>query len=442
VRVDPTHICDGIVRSVILTNADPPNASPRSQERSLARQNADRPLTRVGRKPRRVEDVASPFVDPRWVFRPLPTLGFARIGSTSRGLSVLYGGTTRAVPTPITSLVVDIENASDLLRYLRESERIGKEETPTLRTLRGGVSNKTVLLQRPDGSRWVLKQALPKLRVQADWFSDPARIRVEANALRYLPLVTPANTIPKLLFEDEALYLLAMEAVPDPHENWKERLLCGRVDRDFIDQFGRLLASFHRRSYELRQELFSTFEDRAFFESLRLEPYYQFTGERVPEAASFLHDVIQANRTHCVTLVHGDYSPKNILVYQGRLILLDHEVVHVGDPAFDLGFSLTHLLSKGHHLKEHRSAFLAAAIEYWKTYETETGSTPWFSEMESRAVNNTISCLLARTSGRSPLEYLSADERSKQKAAALQLITHRPPTVPALIAEFGRRIQT
>jgi 5-methylthioribose kinase len=374
-------------------------------------------------------------------FRPTD-LGSARIGSTSRGLSFLYGGTTRAVPTPITSLVVDIENANDLLRYLRESERIGKEENPTFRTLRGGVSNKTVLLQRPDGSRWVLKQALPKLRVQADWFSDPARIRVEANALRYLPLVTPANTIPKLLFEDEALHLLAMEAVPDPHENWKERLLCGKLDRDFIDQFGRLLASFHRRSYELRQELFSTFEDRAFFESLRLEPYYQFTGERVPEAASFLHDVIQANRTHRVTLVHGDYSPKNILVYQGRLILLDHEVVHVGDPAFDLGFSLTHLLSKGHHLKEHRSAFLAAAIEYWKTYETETLSAPWFSEMESRAVNNTISCLLARTSGRSPLEYLSAGERSKQKAAALQLITHRPPTVPALIAEFGRRIQT
>ena len=338
-------------------------------------------------------------------------------------------------------MVVDIENAADLLRYLRESERIGKDENPTFRTLRGGVSNKTVLLQNADGSRWVLKQALPKLRVQADWFSDPARIQVEANALRYLPLVAPANTIPKLLFEDPEQHLLAMEAVPEPHENWKERLLGGRLDPDLINQFGRLLANVHGRSYDLRQELFPTFQDREFFETLRLEPYYQFTGERVPEAASFLRDVIEANRTHCVTLVHGDYSPKNVLVYQGRLILLDHEVVHVGDPAFDLGFSLTHLLSKGHHLKEHRSAFLTAAIEYWETYKSETGPAVWFSDVEARAVNNTIACLLARTSGRSPLEYLSEGERRNQKEVALDLITQRPDTVPALVEDFGRTIE-
>jgi 5-methylthioribose kinase len=338
-------------------------------------------------------------------------------------------------------LVVDIENAADLLRYLHESERIGKNETPTFRTLRGGVSNKTVLLQRPGGGSWVLKQALPKLRVQADWFSDPARIRVEANALRYLPLIAPANTIPKLLFEDPDQYLLAMEAVPEPHENWKERLLGGRLDRDLITQFGRLLANVHRRSYELQLELFPTFEDREFFETLRLEPYYQFTGEKVPEAATFLRDLVEATRTHCVTLVHGDYSPKNVLVYQGRLVLLDLEVVHVGDPAFDLGFSLTHLLSKGHHLKEHRPAFLTAAIEYWGTYKSETGSAAWFSGVENRAVNNTIACLLARASGRSPLEYLSDEERRSQKDAALHLIAQRPDTVPALIEEFGRRIQ-
>jgi 5-methylthioribose kinase len=339
-------------------------------------------------------------------------------------------------------LAVDIENASELLRYLRETDRIGKNETPTTRTLRGGVSNKTVLLQRPDGTCWVLKQALPKLRVQADWFSDPARIKVEANALRFLPLVTPANTIPKLLFEDPEQHLLAMEAVPEPHENWKEQLMGGRLEAGLIGQFGRLLASIHHRSYERSQEMFTVFEDRRFFESLRLEPYYQFTAERLPEAAPFLLDVIAANRSHCVTLVHGDYSPKNILVYEGRLILLDHEVVHFGDPAFDLGFSLTHLLSKGHHLKEQRSTFLAAAVEYWKAYQAETEAAAWFTGVEHRAVNNTVACLLARTSGRSPLEYLTEDERRKQTEAALNLVSRRPATVPALVEAFGRRIHT
>ena len=63
--------------------------------------------------------------------------------------------------------VVDIEDADDLLRYLRETGRIERDETPIVRTLRGGVSNKTILLQRPDGSRWVLKQALPKARISS-----------------------------------------------------------------------------------------------------------------------------------------------------------------------------------------------------------------------------------------------------------------------------------
>jgi 5-methylthioribose kinase len=338
--------------------------------------------------------------------------------------------------------VFDIEDADDLLRYLRETGRIEREETPVVRILGGGgVSNKTILLQRPGGSRWVLKQALPKLRVQADWFSDPARIHVEANSLRYLPRVMPPHSTPVLLFEDLQQHLLAMEAVPEPHENWKEQLLSGTLEGDLVRQFGRLLATIHRKSHELRHDLFSIFESRVFFETLRLEPYYQFSAERVPEARPFLLALIDENRGQRVTLVHGDYSPKNILVHEGHFVLLDHEVVHFGDPAFDLGFSLTHLLSKALHLEADRQSFLAAALQYWETYAMETEAAPWFEGVERRAARNTAACLLARTAGRSPLEYLSDRERRKQWEAALHLITHCPATVPDLIEGFGQKIQ-
>jgi 5-methylthioribose kinase len=337
--------------------------------------------------------------------------------------------------------ILDIEDTDDLLRYLRQTGRIELDETPVMRTLRGGVSNKTILLQRPDGSRWVLKQALSKLRVQVDWFSDPARIQVEANSLRYLPRVTPPNSTPALLFEDRQQHLLAMEAVPEPHENWKEQLLSGTLDRDLVRQFGRLLATIHRKSHELRHDLSSIFTSRVFFETLRLEPYYEFSAERVPEAKPFLLALIEENRGQYVTLVHGDYSPKNILVHEGHLVLLDHEVVHFGDPAFDLGFSLTHLLSKALHLEAQRPLFLAAALQYWETYMTEMGPVPWFADVESRATKNTAACLLARTAGRSPLEYLSDWERRKQRDAALYLITQCPAAVPDLIESFGQKIE-
>src|SRR6185503_2499871 len=95
----------------------------------------------------------------------------------------------------------------------------------------------------------------------------------------------------------------------------------------------------------------SIFADRTFFEALRIDPYYRAAGIRHPAAGKFYDRLIAETATVQETLVHGDFSPKNVLVREGRLILLDFEVIHFGDPAFDLGFSLTHLLSKAHHLK-------------------------------------------------------------------------------------------
>jgi aminoglycoside phosphotransferase (APT) family kinase protein len=135
-------------------------------------------------------------------------------------------------------------------------------------------------------------------------------------------------------------------------------------------------------------------------------------------------------------LVHGDFSPKNVLVYGGRLVLLDHEVAHFGDPAFDLGFSLTHLLSKAHHLVATRDAFGRAALDYWRVYSATIGDLPWRGDLEPRAVRHTLACLLARVAGRSPLEYLDAEERARQHEAVLRLIPGRPQSVPVLIQNF------
>ncbi|HZN66629.1 MAG TPA: hypothetical protein VFB66_15170, partial [Tepidisphaeraceae bacterium] len=97
---------------------------------------------------------------------------------------------------------VDIEDHAALLDYLRRTHRLPPEKTPAFETLAGGVSNKTVLVERSVGESWVIKQALPKLRVKVDWFSDPSRIRREAEALRWLPELAPPGTITPLVFED------------------------------------------------------------------------------------------------------------------------------------------------------------------------------------------------------------------------------------------------
>ncbi|MBD0354473.1 MAG: phosphotransferase [Rubrobacteraceae bacterium] len=306
--------------------------------------------------------------------------------------------------------------------------------------LAGGVSNRTVLVERPTGEAWVLKQALEKLRVSVDWFSDPERVHREALGLRWLQELAPPGSITPLVFEDHDHHLLAMEAVPEPHENWKTMLLEGQVRDEHVEQFGRLLGEVHRNAHERREELAPIFEDRSFFESLRLEPYYGYTATQVPPAADFLHALVDDTRACRISLTHGDYSPKNILVHEGRLVLLDHEVIHFGDPAFDLGFSLTHFLSKAHHLPKRRAAFAKAANLYWWTYLRAVGEADWIGDLEPRAVRHTLGCLLGRVAGRSPLEYLDEEERLRQKEAVLALMSRTPTTVPEFVEGFIGRL--
>jgi len=331
---------------------------------------------------------------------------------------------------------LDIEDSAALLAYLRSTSRIAPDEQPRITVLQGGVSNRTVLVARASGEAWVLKQALAKLRVPVDWFSSPDRIHREAQGMEWLARLAPPGSITPLLFEDCGEHLLAMQAVSQPHENWKAMLLAGRISKGHVAQFAALLAAIHREGRLRAAELSSIFADRSFFESLRLEPYYGYSAQQAPAAAGFLDALIRDTLDRRITLVHGDYSPKNILVHCDRLILLDHEVIHFGDPAFDVGFALTHLLSKAHHLPVLRQQFFEAAAQFWRVYaEAAAGE-----ELEPYAVRHTLACLLARTVGRSPLEYLSPAERLRQRDAVLHIITAAPPRIGDLISRFEEEL--
>ncbi len=334
---------------------------------------------------------------------------------------------------------LDIEDKAQLVAYLRSQNLIDADEAISTNILAGGVSNRTMLVTRADGTQWVVKQALQKLRVAVDWFSDPIRIHRESAALRWLGNVLPPNNVPALVFDDEDNHVIGMTAIPQPHENWKVMLLRGDIDHDLVKQFGEILATLHTPTVADDPALTTTFADRSFFESLRVEPYYGYTASVVSEASGFLNALIETTRTRQSAIVHGDYSPKNVLVYQAQLVILDFEVIHLGDPAFDIGFSMTHLLSKAHHVASKRQEFLDAAQRYWQTYIDVRGEIQ-DAEFEDCAVRHTLACLLARVAGRSPLEYLDAKERAHQKQIVLGLMADVPASMSDLITAFGSQL--
>jgi 5-methylthioribose kinase len=330
----------------------------------------------------------------------------------------------------------DIEDFSALRNYMTARGYLTQSESVSFTNLAGGVSNRTVKVAWPDGRAWVLKQALAKLRVNVDWFSSPERIAVEAKALRWLNRSAPPGTTPAFVFEDLSNHLMAMEAVPEGHENWKSLLLSGRIVTNHFEQFGLLLGTIHRHSSDGGPEVRSAFADTTYFESLRLEPYYLYTAQQAPEAAIFLNQLARETLLHKDSLVHGDFSPKNTLVHRGNLILLDYEVVHFGDPAFDVGFALTHFLSKAHHLPDGRAALANHAEVFFKMYRGEIERLDWADSLEPRVVRHALACLLARVAGKSPLEYLTPEQVARQRDVVLALIMKPPSSVSDLIAKF------
>ena len=336
-------------------------------------------------------------------------------------------------------MALDIENFQTLAGYLVEQGHIRSRGEVSLERLSGGVSNRTVKVTWPDGHGWILKQALPKLRVSVDWFSDPERIKVEAAALRWMNRSVP-GAAPAFIFEDAAKYLMAMEAIPHEHENWKSLLLAGEIVPDQFEQFGLLLGAIHRKSSGSAEDC-TAFADTTYFENLRLDPYYLYTAQQVPEARGFLHALVEETRGRKDCLVHGDFSPKNVLVYRGKLILLDYEVFHCGEPAFDIGFAMAHFLSKMHHLPEDRLRIAHATAGFVAVYRREIASLPWAGSIEARLVRHALACSLARVAGKSPMGYMSPQENARQREVVMRMMQRPAASIEQLIAQFIEKIE-
>lgn len=280
--------------------------------------------------------------------------------------------------------------------------------------LGGGVSN-TVLLASGAKGRLVCKQALEKLRVKADWRSRPDRTIREADAMQAVaPLLAP-GAVPRIHFIDRLNCIYAMEAAPDAATDWKTSLLSGEARPAIATAAGRILGAMIRATWR-NAAWESQFGDQTVFDELRLDPYYRFTASRHPDCAPHFESLIQSCRTRRVSLVHGDWSPKNLLVHGDHVMAIDFEVVHYGDPCFDTGFLLCHLLLKSIHLPAHASALQACATAFWEALDVDA---PW---LWPGTMSHLGGLLLARADGKSPAEYLNDAERHTLRSLAKRLI--------------------
>jgi tRNA A-37 threonylcarbamoyl transferase component Bud32 len=317
----------------------------------------------------------------------------------------------------------ELLSAASVGAYLQARKVFRKGDSMRVDELGGGVSN-IVLAVSCEDTRVVVKQALPRLRVEDEWLAKRERAVDEARALRLAHTITP-GCVPALLDVDRDLCTLTMTAAPGEWRTWKDRLLTGEADAGVAHRLGEILAAWHGATF-LHEELSESYGDQEVFDQLRIDPYYRTVARRRPRLAYAVEAYVRRMGATRVCIVHGDYSPKNVLIGRG-LWVIDFEAVHFGDPAFDVAFMLHHLLLKRMHLGGPGGGIESCVRGFWAGYR---GAVPEALLPDLRYVLGHVGCLMvARVDGKSPAEYLSPDEREAARAAGSRLLLAPPDSL-------------
>lgn len=302
--------------------------------------------------------------------------------------------------------------------------------------LAGGVSSDIWKVELP-GRAICVKRALARLKVAADWRAPVSRNAFEWAWLRFAATVAP-DAVPAPLAHDARAGLFAMAFLaPEDHPVWKRQLLDGVVDVTTAVAVGRVLGRLHAESARRTDELASVFDSLGNFHALRLEPYLLATAQRHPDLAERLRALADRTSGARIALVHGDVSPKNILVGPRGPVLLDAECAWFGDPAFDLAFCLNHLLLKCLVRRDRIDALLASFEALADVYLATVDWEPR-DGVEARAATLLPGLLLARVDGKSPVEYLAGDESARVLArrSAGALLAAQPAHLAAVAAAW------
>jgi 5-methylthioribose kinase len=317
----------------------------------------------------------------------------------------------------VSSAVSDTALPPEMQAFLRE---LGIHDMLAARPLMGGVSSDIWLVETPR-ERLCIKRALPALRVAAEWQAPIERSLYEYAWMQRVQAIL-ADAVPPLRGRSACGAMFAMAYLePRDYPLWKDVLLQGGVDPNFAGQVGTALAKIHSATAK-DASIAADFDSDHIFHAIRLEPYLLATARRHADLARELRALAERTAATKRTLVHGDVSPKNILIGPAGAVFLDAECAWHGDPAFDVAFCLNHLLLKCFPLPHRADALLQAFSEFAAHYMRHVD---WedAAEMERRCATLLPALTLARIDGKSPVEYITAEsDKNRIRNIARDLI--------------------
>ncbi len=325
-------------------------------------------------------------------------------------------------------------DADEIPRFLDARRLLGDGESVSRVTLlEGGVSGTVFRVGTSDGREFVVKRALEQLNVADDWHADPARAIHEGRAIQALHALTPRN-VPELFDADVETNTITMEAAPADWLTWKQRMLApaesaGSIDHVAVARSLATALAVWQRTALHHPAVQAPFADKSLFEALRVDPFHRVIRQAHPSLSAVIDDSIDELEHASLTLVHGDFSPKNVLVPPTTgpaPWVIDFEVVHVGHPVFDVAFLSSHLIMKSIHLPKRREEIDAARAAFLAAYGAEVDGVLRSAATVSLG-RHTACLLLARVDGKSPASYLTPDERDAVRKLAVDVLGSTDP---------------
>ena len=336
--------------------------------------------------------------------------------------------------SPSTS--VNPQPDQEMIRSLKNLDLLKDDAGARFDVLTGGVSS-DIWRVEADGRVYCVKRALAKLKVAADWFAPVERNLYEV-AWYQIANDVVTGSAPHILAHDESAMLCAMQYLePETHKLWKNELRNGRADQAMATQAGERLGRIHSGTAG-QAEIFARFPRSDIFQAIRLEPYLDATATNHPDLKQQLFSLSRRTADTRLAMIHGDVSPKNILLGPNGPVFLDAECACIGDPAFDIAFCLNHFLLKCLWVPGAREEFLACfkamATAYLQQVTWEASD-----ELEARAASLLPALFLARVDGKSPVEYVTDEiDKTKVRHCARRLLI-TPPRRLIEIAEAWRK---
>ena len=309
--------------------------------------------------------------------------------------------------------------------------KIGKEFIIEAIKLEGGVSS-DVFKVKTKKNIYCIKRSLPKLRVKKEWLADPKRLKYEYLWLKHCKKIIP-KSIPKIYkFSSKKDFLILEYLDEKKYKNYKTELFKNKIDVKIISKISKDLFKIHKHSSSKSiKKIF--YKNSKNFYDLRLDAYFNEVARVHPELNIKVKKIIRSYNKNSSTLVHGDFSPKNMLIFKKNIKYIDAETCNYGDPAFDVVFFTNHLLIKSIHIPLKQSEFIKCYKNFFNTYLKLINKNER-QKFFKRCIEMIPIMLMARIDGKSPVEYIKKKSiKNKIRLLAFKMINKPPVTLDNLI---------